>query len=139
MDLRNCPKCNRVFAYTGRELCSRCAKRDESDFERVKNYLYDNPGATMTEVSEETKVDEKQILRYLREGRIEIREDDNLLLDCERCGTSIRAGRFCESCVIEMKKEFTAVLRPQKEDIKAKDLGRYGGKMHIAEMRRKLK
>lgn len=139
MDLRNCSKCNRIFAYTGSELCSRCAKSDENDFKKVKDYLYDNPGATIIEVSKETGIDEKKILRYLRESRIEIREEDNLLLDCERCGAPIRMGRFCESCVAKMQKEFSSVLKPKKEESKIKDPGKHGGEMHIAKMRKRYK
>lgn len=137
MDLRNCQKCNRVFAYTGSELCSRCASSDEEDFKKVKDYLYDNPGATIVEVSEETGVEEKQILRYLRESRIEIREADNLLLDCERCGAPIQTGRFCNSCVVDMQREFTAAVTPKKEEPKIKDPGKRDTKMYIAEMRKK--
>ncbi|QUH19025.1 TIGR03826 family flagellar region protein [Alkaliphilus sp. B6464] len=139
MDLRNCKKCGRVFAYIASEVCSRCANSDEDDFKKVKEYLYDNPGATIVEVSEETGVDEKKILRYLRESRIEIREEDNLLLDCERCGAPIRSGRFCDPCIISMKKEFTAVLKPKAEQPKINDLGKLDTKMHTAEIRKKFK
>ncbi len=138
MDLRNCIKCSRVFAYKGSDVCSRCAGSDEDDFKKVKDYLYDNPGATIIEVSEETGVDEKRILRYLRESRIEIREADNLLLDCERCGTPIRSGRFCDTCVVTMQKEFSSVIKP-KEEKKIKDPGKQSSKMHIAEIRKRLK
>lgn len=139
MDLRNCPKCNRIFAYTGSELCSKCAKIHESDYKKVKDYLYDNPGATITEVSRETGVEEKQILRYLRESRIEIREENNLLLDCERCGKPIRTGRFCDLCIASMQKEFTSVIKPRKEVIKTKDLSKRDTQMYTAGMRKKPK
>lgn len=111
MDLRNCTKCGRVFSYNGVPICSRCNNTDEEDFKRVKEYLYDNPGATVMEVSEETEVSEKQILRYLRESRIEIRDDNNMFLDCERCSKPIKSGRFCDTCVVEMQKEFGSVIK----------------------------
>lgn len=141
MDLRNCRKCGRVFAYAGNEICSRCATSDVDDFKKVKEYLYDNPGATIVEVSEETGVDEKKILRYLRESRIEIREADNMLLDCERCGKPIQSGRFCDKCVATMHKEFTAAVTPakSKEEPKIKDPGKRDTKMYIADIRKKYK
>ena len=140
MDLRNCTKCGRVFAYNGIEICSRCANNDVDDFKKVKEYLYDNPGATIVEVSEETGVEEKKILRYLRESRIEIREDDNMLLDCERCGKPIKSGRFCDMCVVSMQKEFSSVLKPNKdEQKKIKDPGKSDTKMYIADIRKKYK
>ena len=139
MDLRNCSKCGRVFAYNGNEICSRCASSDTEDFKKVKEYLYDNPGATIVEVSEETGVDEKKILRYLRESRIEIRESDNLLLDCQRCGAPIRSGRFCDPCVISMQKEFSSAIKPKDEASKVKDPGKSDTRMYIADIRKKSK
>lgn len=145
MDLRNCIKCGRVFAYQGFEVCSRCLDDEEADFKKVKEYLYDYPGATVIEVSEETGVSEKKILRYLREGRIEIREEDNLLLDCERCGRAIRSGRFCDECIAKMQKEFTTALKPRQirsdEPSKPKPStkSKTDNKMYTAEIRKKLK
>lgn len=139
MDLRNCKKCGRAFAYSGSEICSRCANDDVEDFKKVKDYLYDNPGATIVEVSEETGVEEKKILRYLRESKLEIREEDNLLLDCQRCGDAIRSGKYCDKCVIEMKKEFTSVLKPTKEQPNVKDPGKHNTKMYTSEIRKKYK
>ncbi len=138
MELRNCTKCGRAFAYTGNDICSRCASDTENDFKKVKEYLYDHPGATVTEVSEGTGVSEKQILRYLRESRIEIREEDNCLLHCERCEKSIRSGRFCDSCVAEIKKQFGSVIKPQQE-VQLKEKQRTTTKMHIASMRKNQK
>ncbi|SCY86939.1 TIGR03826 family flagellar region protein [Alkaliphilus peptidifermentans] len=137
MDLRNCSKCGRVFAFKGSDICSRCATDDEGDFKKVKDYLYDHPGASVKEVSEETEVTEKQILRYLRENRIEIREESNFFLDCERCGKPIRSGRFCEICTVELKKEFQSVMKPRSVEKKVES--GLKTKMHIAEMRKKNK
>lgn len=138
MDLRNCSKCGRVFSYKGSQVCSRCASSDEDDFKKVKEYLYDNPGATVTEVSEETGVTEKQVLRYLRESRIEIREADNYLLDCERCGVPIKSGRFCDKCVSNLTKEFKSALDKKPEE-KKETSPKYGNKMHVADLRKKRK
>jgi len=136
MDLINCSKCGRVFAFTGSQVCSRCSSSDEDDFKKVKEYLYDNPGASVFEVSQETGVAEKQILRFLRESRIEVRESSNYILDCERCGTSIRSGRFCDKCVAAMQKEFSSVLGKKPEE-KPITTTRTGNRMHVADMRKK--
>jgi len=138
VNLRNCNKCGRAFAYKGIDICNRCASDDEESFKKVKEYLYDHPGATVTEVSEETEVSERQILRYLRESRIEIREESNSFLHCQRCEKSIRSGRFCDECVAEMKKEFKSVMKPQVET-NVKEKPRTATKMHITDMRKKLK
>ncbi|MCT4619797.1 MAG: MerR family transcriptional regulator [Marinisporobacter sp.] len=105
-ELRNCKECGRVFQYTGiSKICARCQKKGENDFNIVREYIYENPGATITEVAEETGVDEDKILRFLREGRLEIvGENSALILECERCGKGIRTGRFCDECAQELQK-----------------------------------
>ncbi|MCD5413686.1 MAG: MerR family transcriptional regulator [Clostridiales bacterium] len=134
MELKNCKKCGRAFAYKGIPVCGRCKSDDEDDFTKVKDYLYDYPGATIREVSDETGVNEKQILRYLKDSRIEIIEEGNFILDCERCEKSIRSGRFCDVCLSEMKKEFRSVIKPRTEQAKGKE------KMYITDkLKRKEK
>lgn len=139
MDLRNCTKCGRVFSYNGVPICSRCSNTDEEDFKRVKEYLYDNPGATVMEVSEETGVSEKQILRYLRESRIEIRDENNMFLDCERCGKPIKSGRFCDTCIGEMQKEFGNVIKAANKQTDNPPTRSGQEKMYTTDIRKKYK
>ncbi|WZL73732.1 MerR family transcriptional regulator [Clostridiaceae bacterium 35-E11] len=133
-DIRNCKECGRLFQYTGYiKICPKCQREDEQNFRIVKEYIYDNAGATLTEVAEETGVVEDKILRYLREGRLEIAgENSALFLDCERCGKGIRSGRFCEDCANTMEKElksgFTQIEKPNAET---------SHKMFTAEMKKK--
>lgn len=83
-----------------------CRREDEEDFKKVKEYIDENPGANISEVSEETEVDTRKIISFLRQGRLEVENKDNLLLDCERCGVPIKTGRFCKKCTAEMQREF---------------------------------
>lgn len=106
MNIKNCTRCGKIYAYDGFKVCLQCRREDEEDFKKVKEYIYENPGATISEVSEETEVDSKKIIEFLRQGRLEIKDESNLLLNCERCGTSIKTGRFCERCTGEMQREF---------------------------------
>lgn len=106
-EIRNCPRCGRIFSYMGRPICNSCIETEENEFKVVKEYVYDNPGATISEVSQETEVTVEKIMRFLREERLEIMsENSNLILECERCGRSIKSGRFCENCKEQMNKDF---------------------------------
>lgn len=100
MRILNCKECGKLFQYDGiSKLCFQCRKKDDEDFRRVKDYLYEFPKETITVVSQETEVPEDKILRYLREGKLEISGDNpGLLLECESCGAGIRSGRFCDKC-----------------------------------------
>ncbi|MGV8145785.1 MAG: TIGR03826 family flagellar region protein [Alkaliphilus sp.] len=137
MELRNCKKCGRAFAYRGKPICIRCQDKDEDGFQKVKDYLYDNPGANIKEVSDETGVEEKQILRYLKDSRIEIVEEGNFVLDCERCTKSIRSGRFCDACLAEMSREFKTAIKPRVEQVKKKTTVKERDKMFITDKLKK--
>ncbi|MGI6776726.1 MAG: MerR family transcriptional regulator [Acetivibrionales bacterium] len=107
-DVRNCRKCGKIFNYLGGvPICPVCKQEDEEDFKRVKQYLYDNPGASMSQISTELDISVEKIKRYLKEGRLEIiGEESNLVLECESCGKSIRTGRFCAECERELARGF---------------------------------
>lgn len=135
MELRNCLKCDRAYSYDGIELCPKCRYEDDPDFKIVKEYLYDNPGADINTVTKETEVELKKILRYLKEGRIEIRKGSaNTLLSCERCGKAVNSGRFCSKCVSEMEKEFSGAISDGKPKEKQEATPKKSSdeKMHIA-------
>ncbi|MEJ8552649.1 flagellar protein [Tepidibacter sp. Z1-5] len=116
MNLINCKECGRMFGSQNGELyCSKCRVDDNADFKKVREYLYDNPGATVQEVAEETGVSETLIIKFLKQERIEIIEDGNAILLCERCGKSIRSGRYCEVCKAEIKKELAQAAKSLHE------------------------
>lgn len=108
-DVRNCKKCGRIFNYIGgTQICYTCRQTEEEDFQRIKKYLYENPGATITQVSTDLEVSIEKIKRFLREGRLEITGDDgNMILECENCGKSIKSGRYCYEC----ERTLTSVLK----------------------------
>lgn len=115
-ELVNCKKCGRMFSsIAGEKLCSRCRTNDEDDFKIVREYIYDNPGARVQEVAEETGVSEKKILKFLREGKLELK-GEGVGYPCASCGKSIKTGRFCEECQRELKQGFTKAFNLDKKD-----------------------
>lgn len=134
MDVKNCRKCGKIYAYDGHKVCSSCRKEEEEEFQKVKGYLYDNPDSTVQEISSETGISVHKIMRYLREGRLQLRGDNhNAILDCERCGKSINTGRYCDKCADDLKKEFESVSSTKGEKSKKSDKNR----MYIADRHRK--
>lgn len=73
MQVKTCKRCNKLFQYvTGRQVCPKCRKREEELFGQVKDYLRENKGASMEEVSEATGASLGLIQSFLREGRLEV-------------------------------------------------------------------
>lgn len=117
MNIRNCTRCGKIYNYDGfNKVCHNCRQDDENDFQKVKEYLDEFPGATVSQVSEETEVSAKKIIEFLRNGRLEIREGSNLILECEKCGKSIKTGRFCEKCADNIQKELSGVVEEPKQN-----------------------
>jgi len=124
VEIRNCSRCGRIYVYDGFKLCIDCRKEDEEDFQKVKDYLEDHPNSNVMKVSKATNVDSKKIIEFLKEGRLEIRSENNMFLKCERCGKPISQGRYCDKCKVEMERELkraARVLRPVDKDKKPKE------------------
>lgn len=125
MELKNCLKCQRTFgARDNEEYCSKCSMDHiEEDFKKVRDYLYDYPGADIKEVAQATGVSERTIIKLLKDERIEVVEDSNALLKCERCTVGIKSGRYCDECKNDIEKELIATRESLKSqpDLKAKD------------------
>jgi flagellar operon protein (TIGR03826 family) len=117
MDVRNCSECGRIYAYNGKLICPKCVEAEEKEFQKVKQFLWDHPGANVLEVTEATGVDEKKVMRYLREGRLQLVPGQAaIMLKCERCETVIYGGRFCDKCTREISREFKSGFGNQEEE-----------------------
>lgn len=124
MNIRNCTSCGKIYNYDGLKTCINCRKADEKDYEKVRDYLHESPGANISEVSEATEVDSGKIIAFLREGRLEVEAGGNLILECEKCGVSITTGRFCNKCTSDLQRELGQVVtsaRPNKSQTHTKE------------------
>lgn len=118
-ELKNCRRCKKIFMYTvGPQICEACKKLEEEEFERVRKFLKEFPGATIQEVSKETEVSTHLIYKFLREGRIEVAENSPIALQCENCGVRILSGRFCVNCSRKIANEMINAGRSLKESLK---------------------
>ena len=99
MNLRNCARCGKMFNYIGGQpICEPCKKAIEEDFQKVKQYIIDNPRAGLKQIAEDNQVTTKQIQQWIREERLMFTSDSPIQLQCENCGQPIQTGRFCAKC-----------------------------------------
>lgn len=130
-ELRNCPRCGKLFTYRGKRVCEECAAEEERDFEKVKEFLKDKPGATVLEVTTATGLDQRKVLEFIREGRLTTLGLPNLTAECEQCGAPITSGRLCPRCAEKLKREIDGAAGSRHQ--KAGENEGYSGKMHTAD------
>ena len=139
MKLKNCVKCGKLFSpQTGEKVCPVCKKEEENDFEKVKEYLWDNPNAKIQEVHEETGVEKDTIMKFVKDDRL-VAEGINVdwKHECERCGKPISHGRFCASCQNELVDGFSGDSK--KKDKKKKKKHNKSERMYTSDFRDKNK
>lgn len=110
MEVKVCRNCKKMFQYTtGPVLCPKCKQIEEELFLKVKEFLRENPGATLYEVTQVTGVSARLIEKYLRQGRLQVAIGSPMALNCERCGKKIVTGKYCNECKKEISDELTGV------------------------------
>lgn len=119
MDLRNCLRCGKLFRPVGgRRICSDCVESDRQEFQTVKEYLKNHPGAPIFEIAEATGVPLSKIREYVRDGRLVVGDEEPLT--CERCKVEIDRGRFCASCAAAIARSLRTDT-PSKERVSTSD------------------
>ncbi len=119
MEVKNCRDCGKLFNYLGgQRICPSCKQLLEDKFDSVKKYIYDNPRATIPEISKEMEVSIPQINQWIREERLLFSEDSLVMIDCEGCGSPIRTGRFCDKCKSGISNELEGVYKEKKIEVK---------------------
>lgn len=117
-EIRYCKICRKMFQYvSGPVYCHLCRKLDDEEFEKVRTFLRDFPGANMREVTDNTGVSPNKISRWLKEERLEVSDSSPIALNCENCGIRIRSGRFCVGCSKNLASEMMNVGKELKQNL----------------------
>lgn len=119
MNVKNCKRCRKLFNYSfGVEIyCPSCKEAIEEIFHKVKEYIRDNKGASIEEVSKEFDIKPEQIHKWLQEGRLELTEDSMISLSCKSCGARILSGTLCKRCEQSLKEGFGVASRDISSNI----------------------
>ena len=119
--LVTCRDCGAVMVQLTRDICAKCIQKEEEFFNEIREYLRDNPGATVYQVAEALKQDLSKVEEIASSGRLE-RCGVSLLHECQTCGKVIESGIICKDCkqdikhqVGDLKKKVTAKPEPEPE------------------------
>ncbi|EJY54915.1 hypothetical protein URH17368_2393 [Alicyclobacillus hesperidum URH17-3-68] len=87
----------------------------------IRQYLKKHPQANIYEVADGTAATYEEIVAFLRDGRLILRDNPNMAYPCERCGTLTQSGRLCANCTQALAKELgQAAAAIQKEESQGK-------------------
>ena len=126
MEVINCKSCGKIFSHlSGPPICPVCTKKVDEKFQEVKEYIYDNPGVGIHEVSEEMEVSVSQIRQWVREERLTFADNSPTGIDCVGCGVTIKTGKFCNRCkgdlVKDLKSAYVSPVANTEEGKKTKN------------------
>lgn len=118
-DIRQCKYCNKLYNYIGNKLCPDCVKLMDEAQIKVRDYLYEHPGADVKTISEGAELDERTVLFLLKEGILNVNHGSGIDsgLRCSVCGKPISAGKMCEGCRTSLGRSLNSVL-PESERLK---------------------
>jgi len=133
LEVRNCIRCGKLFNYLGKPICNGCIEKDEEDFEKVKEYIYDHPKCSISEVAEAIGVSIRKITKFLREERLEVAEGSVGWLTCESCGEEIKTGRYCKECSGGLRERLSSIsgIEQDKEPEVELKKANYKSQMHL--------
>ena len=109
LQFKKCKTCGRIFQSISGFECPDCIDEREKKFALVKEYLYQEPGASLDMIVENTGVDSKLVIRFLKEGRLEMQNSGGLL-KCEKCGAPVSSGTMCNACKDKLSRAMQRVL-----------------------------
>ncbi len=124
MEMISCARCGKLFNYiAGPRICQVCNKAVEEKFKEVKTYVREHPNVDMKTLSKACEVSPKQIQRWVREDRLVFSSDSPIGIPCERCGKTIKSGRYCDSCKNGMTRDLedaAGIKKPVQQERKKK-------------------
>jgi len=123
--IANCRRCGKLFNRVGRDICRECIKDEDEKLETIRAYLRQHPLANIYEVANGTDVSYDEIVQFIRDGRLLLRNNPNMVYPCERCGTPTQSGRLCANCAKEMARELDKRAHGQDAGKKHGDKGFY--------------
>jgi len=127
--LMYCEECGKLFSsLRGEKLCPQCGAKDREAKDKIKEYLRDNPDATLKEAAEATGAPAETVKRFTMEvisSKLSSNKMGETEHPCANCGKMIKTGMYCPACSAELQKKaqqnaqaMSAVTTTREEDSK---------------------
>jgi hypothetical protein len=110
----NCPKCGKVYQKNLRNMCQECLRQVDDSFQICYSYLKTKRKATTEELCRDTRVNEQQVMMFIKDNRLPLLDYPNLTYACTVCGARIRKHTMCVKCSMNLTSEINDMW--QKEN-----------------------
>ena len=124
MSVQSCRGCGGIFAFLPRGLCAECIDRREESFHAVREFLSDNPGASVMAACTATGVRERVVAEFIREGRLRFADQSSSeSLQEQMAGEALRArlaGELAASQSAEVVATRPAADQPARSGMRSR-------------------
>ena len=110
--LISCRVCGVIMVKLARDVCPKCFKAEEELFQKVKNFLRANPGASVAQVAENAACSAEQVQAFINSGRLERVGLRKVAHPCQLCQKVIYEGVMCPECKKELKDQVRSLSDP---------------------------
>lgn len=114
MALSNCKRCGSVFSRVNRPICPDCIKKEDAMLDQATQWVRENPGRTINAMSEDTGIEKRLILQWVRQKLITLSEKTDGLV-CKRCGEEVSSGTLCDRCKLVLSHDVGRGIKAIKE------------------------
>ncbi|MBQ7199109.1 MAG: hypothetical protein IJS29_07590 [Selenomonadaceae bacterium] len=106
-NVKLCISCGNPFVpQNDEDFCFRCRNSDSAKEAEIMDYMRNNPGTSIMEISRQTNLPKGTLLNMAHEGRFEgFSLGKDLGKPCAVCGKLITVGTYCPSCFEHLKKD----------------------------------
>lgn len=121
-EVNACRYCGRLFnSLIKSDVCPGCETVQEQAFYRVKDYLKAHKEARIPELCQQCDVIERDILRWVRQERLQFYKASGVTFPCLECGEPVYTGKYCEECKRKMIRNIRGSFNmPQETSIDEK-------------------
>ena len=121
MRLITCKNCGKLFYSEGDQRCSSCVTTKFEEIKKLSKFFTYNQSASIEDAAKELNIDERNIISYLREEKLELPLLSEDGIECKRCGKLIKTGKFCNVCKAELINGFNAgIEKEESKEVKAR-------------------
>jgi len=105
--MKMCAGCGTPFTpLADEDFCYKCRNTTSSKEADVIDYIRDNPGVSILDVSRRTKLSKNTLIKMAHEGRFAgLVLNKDFGYPCPGCGKLITFGTYCPDCFQIMKKD----------------------------------